>query len=136
MSQEERNEIVSKVRAENQRTADRVEQGTTYHESVTVFFTDRKEHTVEVHPLSSKQFREAARKANLNIGDLMEEKQGKDGNVTREVKLDKIMLCLDMLGYMAEFATCDPTITDRLLTVDEEGKIALKAIELMSPPKN
>ena len=133
-----------KVRVENQRTAARVEEGTAYHEPVTVWFTDRKEHMVEVYAISGKQFRSAANKAKVNIGDLMEEKKGPDGKSVKgpdgepikEVKLEKIMLCLDMLGYLAEEATGDPTITDRLLTVDEEGKIALKAFELQRPPKN
>jgi len=141
---EKKTDPYEKVRVENQRTAARVEEGTAYHEPVTVWFTDRKEHTVEVHAISGKQFREAAKKAGINIGDLMEEKKdewgkpilGPDREPIKEVKIDKVMLCLDMLGYIAEAATRDPTITDKLLTVDEEGKIALKAFELQRPPKN
>jgi hypothetical protein len=119
---EEENERVRKAQALTRPVAERIEQGTAYHEPVTVWFTDKKEHAVEVYALSSKQFREAARKAGVAPGNL--------GNP------EKLLDNLDFVAAIAEAATKDPTITERLLSVNEDGKIASKAFELMQPPKN
>ena len=118
----EETEKFRKARVENQRTAIRVEEGTAYHEPVTVWFTDRKEHTVEVYAISGKQFREAARKAGIDPGGL--------------VKPEKLLDNLDFIAAIAEVATRDPTISEKLLSVNEDGNIALKVLEFMQPPKN
>jgi hypothetical protein len=128
MKQEEREQAIEKVRTENQRTAVRVEQGIAYHETVTVWFTDRKQHQVEVYAISSKQFRDAARKAGVNPMDLVDEKG--------ELRRQKLMESLDFAGALAEAGTHDPTITEKTLTPNEDGKIAGKVFDLMKEPKN
>lgn len=123
MSQEERRDQILKTREENKRTADRIEQGTVYHEPVTVWFTDRTQHPVEVHAINGRQFREACRKAGIVP----------DPEIIK--KPEKLLDSLDFLGALAEVATESGTV-EKLLGVEEEAKIAIKAFELMSPPKN
>ena len=122
MSEEEsRREQLLAVRDENKRTADRVEQGTAYHEPVTLWFTDRQEHVVDVYALSDKQLRGAIKKVGIDPSSIG--------------KPDKLLESLDFVAVIAEAATRDEQITEKLL-VNEGAKIALKAFELMNPPKN
>lgn len=122
MSQEERRKEVQKTREENQRTAQKIELGTAYTESIKVWFVDRQEHEVAVHAVSGGQFRAACRKAGITP--------------TPEALKDKTKLLdsMDFLAALAEAAT-SPDIVSQLLGIDEEAKVAMKAMELIKPPK-
>jgi hypothetical protein len=118
----ERREQILKAREENQRTAQKVELGTAYSETMKVWFVDRQQHEVAVHAVSGGQFRAACRKAGITP--------------TPEALKDKAKLLdsMDFLAALAETAT-SPEIVSQLLGIDEEAKVALKAMELIKIPK-
>jgi len=110
------------VRKENPRTAARIEQGTAYHEPVEVYFTDRTKHTVQVYALSERQFAEACKKVGATPDDFK--------------KSEKVLDSQQLILAIAEAATGDPEICGKLLGRSGASKIALKAFELMNPPKD
>ena len=121
MNEKEKQEILAR-RADNQRIAIRIEQGTRYHETVKVYGTDRQEHDVEVYALSDDQFREAFEAAGVDPRDI--------GN------RDKLTQNLKFVAAVAKLATGDPTITANVLP-NEPAKIMLKAFEVskLTPAK-
>jgi hypothetical protein len=52
---------------ETKKLAERIEQGTAYHEPVQVWFVDRTKHTVEVYALSEREFTDACKTAGTTI---------------------------------------------------------------------
>lgn len=121
MSSDKRREEIVKAREAGQRNVNRVEEGTAYHESVKVLFTDRQPRTIEVYALSSKEFRVAAKAA------------GVDPSMFG--KPEKLLDSMDFIAALAQAATRDPDISDKIL-IDEESKLAIKAMELMRVPKD
>lgn len=121
MSQEEKREAILKTRAEGQKTAERIELGTAYHESVEVYFTDRTKHTVEVYALSDGELIAACKKAGSSPADFQ--------------KPDKLVDNMQLVAAVAEAATRDHDLRTKLLA-NEGAKIAIKAFELLKPPKN
>jgi hypothetical protein len=122
LSQEEnRQEAILKTRAENQKLAERVELGTAYHEPVEVYYTDKSKHRVEVHALSDGELIAACEKAGSSPADLQ--------------KPEKMIGNMQLVAAIAEIATRDPDLRNKLLA-NEGAKIALKAFELMKPPKD
>lgn len=121
MSQEEnRKEEILRVRAENQQTATRIEQGIAYHETVKVWFIDRTEHEVTVHALSSGQFYEAIHTAGVKAQKFSE--INFEDNVSLSEKL-------------VPMATHDPDIMKKLM-LNEDAKIISKILEISQAPKN
>ena len=121
MSEEARRKEILELRAENPRTAARVEQGTAYHELVEVYFTDRAKHTVQVHALSEGELLDACKKAGSTTQDLKDK--------------EKAINNMELVVAVAEISTRDPEIRGKLLA-NQAAKIALKAFELMKPPKD
>ena len=121
MDEKEKQEIMAR-RAENQRIAIRIEQGTRHHEPVKVFGTDGKEHDVEVYALSDDQFAEVFEEAGVDPRDI--------GN------RDKLVQNLKFLRTIARVATGDPNITSNILA-NESAKIMMKAFEVsrLTPAK-
>jgi len=121
MSQETRRQEILKTREENKNLAEKIELGVAYHESVEVYFTDRTKHSIEVHAISDGELLTACEKANANPMDLQ--------------KPEKFLDNLKLVMAIVEVSTRNPTLRDKLM-VNEASKIAVKAFELMSPPKN
>jgi hypothetical protein len=121
VSQDRRSDIL-KARKENQELAQKLELGTAYSETVKAWFVDRKVHDVAVHAVSGGQFRAACRKANITpTPDALKNPE-------------KLLDSMDFLAALAEAAT-SPEIVSQLLGIDEEAKVAMKALELIKPPK-
>lgn len=121
MSQDQKQAILER-RAENQRIAVRIEQGTRCHEPVKVYGTDGQEHDVEVYALSDDQFREAFETAGVDPRDI--------GN------RDKLTQNLKFVAAVAKLATGDPAITANVLP-NEPAKLMMKAFEIsrLTPAK-
>ncbi len=119
MSQEE-NERVLKGQRETRPIAQRIEQGTAYHETVKVWFIDRTEHEVTVHALSSGQFYEAIHMAGVKVQNLSE--INFNDNITLSEKL-------------IPMATGQPDILKKLM-LNEDAKIIAKILEISQPPKS
>ena len=114
-------EAILKIRDENRGIAAKVEQGIAYHEPVEVYYTDRSKHTLEVHALSDGELIAACKKAGASPADLQ--------------KPEKMIDNMQLVAAIAEIATRDPDIRNKLLA-NEGAKIAIKAFELMKPPKD
>jgi prolyl-tRNA synthetase len=104
---------------ENRQIAEKIEQGTAYHESMTVLFTDRKEHTIEVYAVSSGEFYEAVHGAEIKS-------KGGEINFAENVTL---------VEKLVPIATRDLGIMKKLM-LNEDGKIMSKIMEISRPPKN
>jgi hypothetical protein len=100
--------------------AEQVEQGTAYHEPVEVYAVDRTKRTVQVHVLSDAEMLTACENANANPQDFKDPEK-----FTKNLKL---------VINVAEIAAREPGIGTKLLS-GQASKIALKAFELMKPPK-
>jgi hypothetical protein len=141
MSKEER-ERVSRAQRETRPIAERIEEGTARHEPVSVCFMDGKERTVEVYALSSMQFRQATKKANMTLADLQEvgrklqeHKKARELDPNAPIPREMFGESWDFFQSLAEAAVKDPPdVLERILP-NEEIKIATKAIELSQPPK-
>jgi hypothetical protein len=138
---------------ENRTIAEKIELGTAYHESMTVRWTDRQDHVVEVYALSTRQFREAVKKSGLTSNQLeklsklaqkLSEQtkanqklieQGKAPKQLEDVDLDRFDKLQDFLAEVAAVAVKEPPDILSLLAPSEDLKIGAKALELTNPPK-
>jgi hypothetical protein len=128
---------------ENRGILERIELGTAYHEPVTVRFTDRKDHVVEVYALSGRQFREALRKSGLTsnqldkLGKLTQKlsEQSKAKKPQEDVDLDRFDKLQDFLAEVAAVAVKDPADILSYLAPAEDMKIGSKALEITNAPK-
>jgi hypothetical protein len=164
MSQEARREQILKVREENKQLAKRVEQGTTYSEPLEVYFTDHVKHTVQVYAMSEREFTEVCKKtgttpdvfqtspevSNAQVkynamvaehGEESEEAKEALTNLTdarqkHPMKSEHLIGSLEFVLAMADVSTHDPDMTTKLLGNREASKIAVKAFQLMNPPKD
>jgi hypothetical protein len=141
MSEEERKRVV-KAQRETRPIAERIEEGTARHEPVSVCFMDGKERTVEVYALSSAQFRQATKNANLTLADLQEigsnlQMFRKQREINPNVPVPREMFgqSWDFFHSLAAAAVKDPPDILNHILPNEEIKIASKAIELSQPPK-
>ena len=137
---EKRKKEILEQRAENQRTAERLTEGTAYHEPVEVYFTDKQKHTVEVFMLSQKELREATRRARVKQV-LLDEfgKEAADAKLKGErfrPDEEKYEPVEDYFDAIVELAVKEPADILRNLAIGENAKIVAKAFEIMSPPKN
>lgn len=156
-------EAILKTREENRRTAQRIEQGTAYHEPVEVYFTDRAKHTIEVYAISEREFAEACKKAGttpevfqghpevmkaMAVYNDAVTQHGPESEEARETakalvdvqkenprKPEQVIDSLQLQLALVEISTHDPDMTNKLLGNHEASKIAIKAFELMKPPK-
>jgi hypothetical protein len=141
MSKEER-ERVGKAQRVTRPIAERIEEGIARHEPVSVCFMDGKERTVEVYALSSMQFRQATKKADMTLADLQdvgeklrEYAKQREEDPTTPVPKEMFGASWDFFQALASAAVKDPPdILDHILP-NEEIKIATKTIELSQPPK-
>jgi hypothetical protein len=128
---------------ENREIAERIELGTAYHESVTVRWTDRQQHTVEVYALNTRQFRDAVKKSGLTSNQLEKlsklaqklSEQTKDKKTLEDVDLDRFDKLQDFLSEVAAAAVKDPPDILAMLAPGEDLKIGAKALEITNPPK-
>jgi hypothetical protein len=141
VSQEER-ERVLKAQAQTRPIAERIEEGTARHEPVSVCFMDGKERTVEVYALSSMQFRQATKKANMTLADLQEvgrklAEYSKARELDQNTPIPREMFgeSWDFFQALAEMAVKTPSNILEHILPNEEIKIASKAIEMSQPPK-
>jgi len=146
MSQEERDHRTpTQIAAdrENRKIAEKIELGTAYHESMTVRWTDRQEHVVEVYALSTRQFREAVKKSGLTSNQLEKlsklaqklSEQTKAKKQLDDVDLDRFDKLQDFLAEVAALAVKEPADILSLLAPSEDLKIGAKALEITNPPK-
>lgn len=128
---------------ENRVIAEKIELGTAYHESVTVRWTDRQEHVVEVYALSTRQFREAVKKSGLTSNQLdklskLAQKLSEETKAKKQledVDLDRFDKLQDFLAEVAALAVKDPPDVLAMLAPGEDLKIGAKALEITNPPK-
>ncbi len=143
MSVEEKRDAILQARAENQRTAERVQLGTAYHEPVTVAFNDRSQQAVEVYALSGRQFREAIRSAKFNPNDLDRISKKMKAAAAAAAKGEQAPGLSDEEGEkmwdfflaVASAAVKDPPSIVDVISPGEEAKIAAKALEITTAPK-
>ena len=145
MSQEKDHRTPREIAAdtENRAIAERIELGTAYHESVTVRWTDRQEHVVEVYALSTRQFRDAVKKSGLTSNQLdklskLAQKlsdQTKAKKTLEDVDLDRFDKLQDFLAEVAAAAVKDPPDILAMLAPGEDLKIGAKVLEITNPPK-
>jgi hypothetical protein len=132
---------VTGVTTPNSASAERTEEVNAHHEPVSVYFVDGKERTVEVYTLSSAQFRQATKKANVTLGDLQEvgrklgeHAKARENDPTAPMPKQMFGESWDFFQAITEVAVKDPpNILDCILP-NEEIKIATKAIEMSQPP--
>ena len=104
---------------------------------------DGKERTVEVYALSSAQFRQATKSANITLADLLaiwrkldEYNQARENDPNTPIPKEIFGESWDLFQNLADKAVKDPpNILERILP-NEEIKIASKALEMSQPPKN
>ena len=146
MSHEERDHRTSRQIAadkENRVIAEKIELGTAYHESVTVRWTDRQQHVVEVYALNTRQFREAIKNSGLTSNQLDKlsklaqqlAEQAKTKNILADVDLDRFDKLQDFLAEVAALAVKDPPDILAMLAPGEDLKVGAKALEITNPPK-
>jgi hypothetical protein len=142
MSQEER-ERVLKGQRQTRPIAERIEEGTARHEPVSVYFMDGKQRTVEVYALSSAQFRQATKKANMTLADLQEvgrkfeeSKKARETDPNTPIPKEMFGESWDFFQSLAQLSVKDPPNILEHILPNEEIKIASKAIEMSQPPKN
>jgi hypothetical protein len=141
MSEEERKRV-AKAQRETRPIAERIEEGTARHEPVSVCFMDGKERTVEVWALSSMQFRQATKKANMTLADLQEVgsklqayRKERESDPTIPIPKEMFGESWDFFQTLAAAAVKDPPDILEHILPNEEIKIATKTIELSQPPK-
>jgi hypothetical protein len=128
---------------ENRAIAEKIELGTAYHESMTVRWTDRQDHVVEVYALSTRQFRDAVKKSGLTSNQLEKlsrlaqklSEQTKAKKQLDDVDLDRFDKLQDFLAEIAAAAVKDPPDILAMLAPSEDLKIGAKALEITNPPK-
>jgi len=146
MSQEETDHRTPRQLAadkENRAIAEKIELGTAYHESVTVRWTDRQEHTVEVYALNGRQFRDAVKNSGLTSNQLdklskLAQKlsdQTKAKKTLEDIDLDRFDKLQDFLAEIAAAAVKDPPDILSMLAPGEDLKVGAKALEITNPPK-
>ncbi len=115
MSEEGRRQEILATRAEHKRLSEMITLGTEYSEIVTVLGTDKKEHAVNVYPLSDQALKDVLVEAGAELADI--------GN------REKVVSNLKLLQVVAVKATRDPDICKFLMPL-QSLPIALKAFEL------
>ena len=103
------------TRAEHKRLSEMIPAGTEYSELVTVRGIDKREHSVQVYPLSDQALNEVLMSSGAELKDI--------GN------REKIVSNLKLLQLVAVKATKDPDICKVLMPL-QSLPIALKAFEL------
>lgn len=139
MSEEQKKAVLEK-RADSEKISRRIEQGTAYHETVEVYFTDHEKHSIDVYTLSTRQLRTIVEESKVKQSELekLREDADKAKKEGRPFKPDSAQyggaqVYFDML---AETAVKNPPNILALLAIGEESKIVIKAFELMSIPKD
>jgi hypothetical protein len=113
--EERRRQETLAVRAEHKRLSEMIPLGTEYSETVIVLGTDKKEHAVNVYPLSDQALRDVLVEAGAELADI--------GN------REKVVSNLKLLQLVATKATHDRDICSYLMPL-QSLPIALKAFEL------
>jgi hypothetical protein len=115
MSQEEKREVILKVREENKKLAQLITQGTRYHEPVEVRGVDNQLHKFEVSPLSDADLAELLMSSNVDLKDI--------GN------RDKLASNMQFLQKGAGLVTGVPDVAGALMPL-ESLKLILRSFEL------
>jgi len=113
--EERRRQEILTTRAEHKRLSEMITLGTEYSETVTVQGTDKKDHAVQVYPLSDKALKDVLMEAGAELADIGDRK--------------KVVSNLKLLQLVAVKATRDPDICKVLMPL-QSLPIALKAFEL------
>jgi len=115
MEEDRQREVTLKVRAEHKRLSEIIVRGTDYHETVKVRGIDGKEYSVDVHPMTDREFVNACAEADIHAP-----KDGESVDLGANMKL---------LAAVAAVVAQDPKIAE-VLAPFETAKIGKRVLEL------